>query len=83
MCAPCPDAARGSADGVEYLFSGLPIGFFNVAIVTGLGLSAAALQDAARGARGWAADKSVPWLFLATHETLAPDVDARKVCQPA
>ena len=35
ICASCPGATRGSADGVEYLFSGLSIGFFTVAIVTG------------------------------------------------
>ncbi len=79
ICAACPGATRGSADGVEYLFSGLSIGFFNVAIVTGPEVSAPALRAGANAAREWAADKRVPWLLLVTHETLVRGVDATAV----
>ena len=39
-----------SAGGVDYIFTGLPIAFFNVAVPTGGPLSSAALDTTARGA---------------------------------
>src|SRR5436190_18954252 len=76
----CPGSRLESVAGVDYMFTGLPIAFFNVAVPTAGPLSAAMLETAARGAVQWAcafptatADKSgtdVPWLFIATHEAL-------------
>jgi GNAT superfamily N-acetyltransferase len=76
MCA----GARGYADeavgGVHYVFSGIPIPFFNVALLTGRDISAAALSAAGQGACEWAARHGVPWLFVTTHEALVPGTDA-------
>jgi GNAT superfamily N-acetyltransferase len=70
------DAHTGSrlehAAGVEFVFTGLPIPFFNVAIPTGRELSAASLESQARAAAAWALDKGAPWLFIVTHETIEP-----------
>lgn len=68
MCAGAPGNAM--ADGVRYTFSGIPIGFFNVALLTGRGISSDALQAHARDASSWASTHRVPWLFV-THERLA------------
>jgi GNAT superfamily N-acetyltransferase len=78
----CPGARVDSAAGVDYVFTGLPIAFFNVAVLTSGELSAADLDAAARGAVRWASDKNAPWLFIVTHETLAPGTDAAAVLAP-
>ena len=76
MCGACPGMQSGAGRGVEFIFSGLPIAFFNAALVTGRELSAAALDASGRDASGWASDKGVPWLFIVTYEALATGVDA-------
>jgi GNAT superfamily N-acetyltransferase len=71
-----------SADGVAYVFTGLPIAFFNIAMPTLGPLSAAALEGSARGAIQWAANvpgDTPPWLFVVTHEALESGVDASAV----
>lgn len=82
----CAGSRIESAPGVDYVFTGLPISFFNVAVLTGGPLSAAALDAAARGAMQWASDSTrgpgssdpggPPWLFIVTHENLDAGVDA-------
>jgi GNAT superfamily N-acetyltransferase len=79
MCTGVAGHTAAVADGVEYIFSGCPIGFFNVAFPTGRTVSAAALKAAADGARAWTSDKGVPWIFLVTHETLASGTDAAAI----
>jgi len=76
MCAGGPKFAVAANDGIQYVFSGLPISFFNVAMLTGSGLSAEALSARGREACAWAADQSVPWLLVVTHEQLEAGVDA-------
>ena len=76
MCAGAPRFLAAETNGVQYIFSGLPISFFNIALLTGSDLSAEALTARGREACVWAADKAVPWLFLVTHERLQPGVDA-------
>jgi GNAT superfamily N-acetyltransferase len=56
-----------SAAGVTYVFTGLPIAFFNIAVPAVGPLSAAALEATARGAMHWASDSAPPWLFVVTH----------------
>jgi len=68
--------ASATSNGVDLVFSGLPVAFFNIGVVTGRGLSASGLADSARHACGWAAAQAVPWLFITTRETLAEGVDA-------
>jgi ribosomal protein S18 acetylase RimI-like enzyme len=75
MCADAPAAAISTSIGIEYVFSGLPIGFFNVALVTARDISADALSALAHEACGFAAGPDVPWMFIVTHEALAPGVD--------
>jgi GNAT superfamily N-acetyltransferase len=75
----CPGSRVESAASVDYMFTGLPIAFFNVAVLTSDQPSAAALETSARGAMQWAADKDAPWLFIVTHEALGAGVDAAAV----
>ena len=75
----CPGSRVESAAGVDYMFTGLPIAFFNVAVLTSDRPSAAALETSARGAMQWAADKNAPWLFIVTREALDAGVDAAAV----
>ena len=72
----CPGSRIESADGVDYIFTGLPIAFFNVAVLTSGQLSSRALDASARGAAQWASDKGAPWLFVVTNDNLEPGVDA-------
>ena len=76
MCAGARGYADEAAGGVHYVFSGIPIAFFNVALLTGRNASAADLTAAGRGACDWAAKHGVPWLFVITHEALAAHTDA-------
>lgn len=76
MCAGAPGYADEAANGVHYVFSGIPIGFFNIALVTDASVSAAALSAAGQRACEWASKRGVPWLFAVTNETLAPGTDA-------
>jgi GNAT superfamily N-acetyltransferase len=76
MCRAMPNHAMASTGGVEYVFSGLPIPFFNVAISSQRDLSADALQSQGRDACGWASQSGVPWLMVVTHEALADGLDA-------
>lgn len=79
MCTGVAGHTAAVADGVEYIFSGCPIAFFNVAFPTGRDLSADALKAGADGARAWTSDKGVPWLFMVTHEALASGTDAAAI----
>ena len=75
-CAGSADQTLAAEDGIEYIFSGVPIGFFNVALLTGEDVSGDRLKALGQAACEWAADKNVPWLFVVTHEALQPGVDA-------
>lgn len=76
MCSDTPGAARSDEDGLECVFSGLPVAFFNVGLVTGRSVSADDLGRLGRRACEFAADRQVPWLFVTTQEALAPGTDA-------
>ncbi len=75
MCTGGPAVSAAVEDGIEYIFSGLPISFFNVALLTGRGVSGDKLKSHADQACAWASDKDVPWLFVVTHEAFADGVD--------
>jgi len=79
LCGASPGYAADGNGTVEYIFSGLPIPFFNVALATGRDVSASALRTEALQACEWAMPRSVPWMFIVTHEALATDVDAASV----
>ena len=67
---------REAVEGIEYIFSGLPIGFFNVALLTGRDVSSDALRSHGAAACAWASGRDVPWLFVVTQDALATGVDA-------
>ena len=71
-----PESQLRGRGGDRVRLSGLPIGFFNVALLTGEDISGDRLEALGRAACDWAADKNLPWLFVVTHETLQPGVDA-------
>jgi GNAT superfamily N-acetyltransferase len=79
LCGGGPRPVVAVGDGIELVFSGLPIAFFNAAFVTARGVSEDALMTKAQEAREWAADKGVPYLFAVTHDALASSVDATAV----
>jgi GNAT superfamily N-acetyltransferase len=80
MCRDAPGRRMSSADGIDYIFSGLPVAFFNVAILTQRSISAAALQSFAHAAREWAAAEApVPWFFVVTHDRIETGVDATAI----
>ena len=76
MCDRAPGKSLARGESVEYVFSGCPIPFFNIALLTARGISADDLKSGVREACAWASDKGVPWLFMLTHEGLGPDMDA-------
>ena len=79
FCQACPDYRMLAVDGLDMIFSGLPIGFFNVGIVTGDDVARDQLEASCRRASEWAAPTGLPWLFVVTHEALSPEVDADEV----
>lgn len=83
LCAAAPDYSRTSAPGVEYIFSGIPIPFFNVAILTGRDVSAPALRQLGQDVSQWAAPTGQPYLLIHTQEALAPEVDPAAELAPA
>jgi len=76
MCSGAPGHAHETHDGIEYIFSGLPVAFFNLVLPTKQGISAEALTSYANDARAWSTDKGVPWTFISTQEALEEGVDA-------
>src|SRR5215203_7488904 len=82
FCAPAPNRALDSADGLEYAFSGVPIAFMNAAVITKRGVSADALQAFGRDACQWAAPVGVPWALIVTRESLDRGVDVDAVLEP-
>ncbi len=79
MSRDSPRLRMSAGDGIDYIFSGLPVAFFNVAVLTRPSISAAALRQYGDEARAWAADTNVPWFFVLTHEALEAGVDPQAV----
>jgi GNAT superfamily N-acetyltransferase len=79
MCRGCAGRVIASGDGIDYIFSGLPVAFFNIALVAGEGVSGDALKAGGDAAMAWAAGRQLPWLFMVTHEQLETGVEATSV----
>ena len=79
MCRDAPGRRVSSADGIDYIFSGLPVAFFNVAVLTQPSISASALRACGQAARQWAAETPVPWFFVVTHDAIQPGVDVAAI----
>ncbi len=82
MSAGAQAYAEESAGAAHYVFSGLPISFFNVVLVTRRDVSAATLSASGREACDWASTRDVPWLFVITHEALAAGTDPVAALEP-
>ena len=65
---------REETDGLECIFAGIPVAFFNVGLVTEHQVSADALRTHGERACSFAAEKGVPWLFI--HQLLGQLRDA-------
>jgi GNAT superfamily N-acetyltransferase len=76
MCAGAPGYAEQQENGAHYIFSGIPIAFFNIALMTDSSVDAETLSAAGLKACAWASKRGVPWLFVVTNETLAAGTDA-------
>ena len=76
MCAGAGAYVEEDAGDVQYVFSGIPIPFFNVALLTGRDVATAALSASGQRACDWASRRGVPWLFVITHEALVAGTDA-------
>ena len=81
MCAPAAGPTIEDRGEIFFAFSGLPIPFFNIAVINERNLSGETLRSQAEAARAWAVDKQVPWFLLVTHERLLPGVDATVVLE--
>lgn len=76
LCDTAPSSVRRTAEGVEFIFSGLPIGFFNAAIVTSPSASDSDLRRIGVEACRFAASHPVPWMLFITTDTLEAGTDA-------
>jgi ribosomal protein S18 acetylase RimI-like enzyme len=76
MCGPAANFAQASMPGMELVFSGFPIAFFNAVILTDRLESSAALGKLGADACAAAAGYGVPWILVLTRETLAEGIDA-------
>jgi len=81
MCFEAPGSTRHDDDGLQCIFSGVPVAFFNVGLVMDRSLSGAALEARGQQAVAFASGKDVPWLFIITSEALEPGVDAAAVLE--
>lgn len=79
MCGDAPGRRFSGTPGVDYIFSGLPVAHFNLAVLTQPSISAAALRSFTEEARAWALDMAAPWFFVVTNETIEPGVDAAAI----
>jgi hypothetical protein len=75
MCRDAQGYEEEQGGGLSLVFTGLPVPFFNVALLTGRGLSAGELRSLGERATAWASTRPVPWLFVVTHESLDAGVD--------
>jgi GNAT superfamily N-acetyltransferase len=80
MCNPAPGRIIEAHDGIEYVFSGIPIPFFNIALLTGRGMSRPQLEARAREACAFAGRMDVPWLFIVTHEAIEGEGETDGLC---
>jgi GNAT superfamily N-acetyltransferase len=81
MSQPAAELKLHAGHGFECIFTRLPIAFFNVVLLTGDNLSAAEIARIGTDAMEWARPTGVPWIFLLTHETLAPGLDANALLE--
>ena len=82
MCAGAGAYVEEDAGDVQYIFSGLSIPFFNVALVTSRDVSTATLRASGQRACDWASKFGLPWLFVITHEALVAGTDATAALEP-
>jgi hypothetical protein len=79
MCRDATAYEEHEEDGLLLIFTGLPVPFFNVGLLTARGISADRLRSLGNRACAWASERPVPWLFVVTHDALDADVDPAAV----
>jgi GNAT superfamily N-acetyltransferase len=79
LCMAAPERSFHVSESAEYLFSGVPIPFFNAAVLTGSNLGGDALRDEANAASAWAQAQGVPWMLFVTPDRVAAETDAGAV----
>ncbi len=79
LTAAAPSCKSASEPGLAFAFSGIPLPFFNAAVLTDASVSPEALQEYGTRALGWAADIGVPWVLTVTHEALPAGTDATAI----
>jgi GNAT superfamily N-acetyltransferase len=79
MCVSFPQAAFAETSAAQCLFAGIPIPFFNLGVLTREASSPEDLAGQAGEVCAWAQPHQLPWFLMATHENLAPGVDAAAV----
>ena len=75
LCSAAPGCHVHEERGVQYVFSRVPLLFFNAAVLTGRGLSASDLQAHASRANEYASTMNCPWILVVTEATVAPGTD--------
>jgi len=76
FCEAAPGRALDSQPGIEFVFAGVPIAFFNAAILSGSDVTTRQLRACGEQARAWADPRGVPWILVATQEVLTQGTDS-------
>ena len=79
MCQGAAAYEEEQLEGLTLVFTGLPVPFFNVGLLTGRGLSTGQLRSLADRACAWASTRPVPWLFVVTHDAIDAGIDPSAV----
>jgi GNAT superfamily N-acetyltransferase len=79
MCGASAGYVHKSGDGMDLIFCGLPVAFFNVAIPTQDGISGETLKSMGSDACSFAADSGLPWIFILTYDTVEEGVESTAV----
>jgi GNAT superfamily N-acetyltransferase len=75
LCSAAPGYVFHEEPGLQYVFSGVPLLFFNAAVLTGTGLSAGDLEMQAGRASTYASEMNCPWILIVTEDAVAPGTD--------
>jgi GNAT superfamily N-acetyltransferase len=76
MASRSPAPRIESRDGLDLVFCGLPVPFFNIGFITAERVSGDALRALGRDAASWAGAQGLPWLLVTTNEAIEAGVDA-------
>lgn len=81
MTGGMPGSVSASHHGVEFVFSGLPMPFFNIGLPAGPIATADELDSMARASVEWAAPRALPWLLVTTSENISADIPVAEILE--